>query len=242
VSLRTRVIQKLISINENLVFYPRLRKFYARVLPPEVTVVDVGSNKGQSIDFFLGIRNTARIYGFEPNRKLFEKLQSKYHANPRIVLQNKGVSAIDGELLFHENILDETSTFEAVNTDSKYLEKKARILGVEKSGLITGSYKVPVTTLSSFLAATPDLRVDVLKIDVEGHEYQALKGLFSPGLDLRRISYIQLESHNDDMYLTQAPQEIDSLLKENGFSECARFRHGFGDFYEIIYRNNRNFS
>jgi hypothetical protein len=47
-----------------------------------------------------------------------------------IKIHNLGVSNINGELTFHENILDETSTFEELNFASKYLEKKAKILGV----------------------------------------------------------------------------------------------------------------
>ena len=78
---------------------------------------------------------------------------------------------------------------------------------------------------------------DVLKIDVEGHELQVLEGLFSNGIQFK-IRLIQLESHNDDMYLSNSKHgDIDQLLNKNGYFEIAKIKHGFGDFAEIIYEN-----
>ncbi len=71
-ALRTRLIQMLIDLNERIIFYPSLKKFYRnKISNKPIIVLDVGSNKGQSIDFFLSINSTAQIIGFEPNLKLF---------------------------------------------------------------------------------------------------------------------------------------------------------------------------
>ena len=43
-----------------------------------------------------------------------------------------GCSDREGDLLFHENILDESSTFENINFNSKWLSRKAKILGKKK--------------------------------------------------------------------------------------------------------------
>lgn len=238
---RTYTIQQLIHINERLVFYPRLKKFYISVLKDKpITVIDVGSNKGQSIDFFRKIDRKAVIYGFEPNEKLYQKLIKKYSPNPSVTIINKGISDTEGSLLFHENILDETSTFENLNYNSAYLKKKAKILGVTVEKIITKSYEVDVTTLSKFIELNPNKIFDVLKIDVEGHELQALKGLFTQTGGASQpvpIKFIQIESHNDDMYLTNNKHEIENLLSTNNFLPVAKIKHGFGDFHEIIYEN-----
>ena len=234
--LRTKIIQSLIHINEAVFFYPKLKKFYKENLKnASVSILDVGANKGQSIDFFLGINPNAKITAFEPNKKLFQFLQEKYQSNANINLNNLGVSNTNGELEFNENILDETSTFESLNLDSKYLEKKAKVLGVTKESIIVDKYKVAVVTLSEFLKSNDNSSFDVLKIDVEGHELQVLEGLFSNGNQIK-IRLIQLESHNDDMYLSNSKHgDIDQLLNKNGYFEIAKIKHGFGDFAEIIY-------
>ena len=237
--LRTKIIQSLIHINEAIFFYPKLKKFYKDNLKnASVSILDVGANKGQSIDFFLGINPKAKITAFEPNKKLFHFLEEKYQSNANINLNNIGVSNTNGELEFNENILDETSTFESLNLESKYLEKKAKVLGVTKESIIVDKYKVAVITLSEFFKSNENSLFDVLKIDVEGHELQVLEGLFSDGNQIK-IRLIQLESHNDDMYLSNSKHgDIDQLLNKNGYFEIAKIKHGFGDFAEIIYEYN----
>ena len=42
--------------------------------------------------------------------------------------------------------------------------------------------------------------IDLIKIDVEGHEINVLRGLFNKKSS--RIKYIQL-SHNDDLYVSK---------------------------------------
>jgi len=238
-SIRARIIQIVIDINEKIIFYPQLRKFYLSHLKKDsISVIDVGTNKGQSIDFFRKINSRARLFGFEPNKKLFSQLKIKYGNNTSVVLFNLGVSSKKGKLVFHENILDETSTFEELNFDSEYLKRKAKILGVDGRGLIVDSYEVEVTTLQDFLSSQKGTFFDVLKIDVEGHELEALKGLFTVPGQKYPIRFIQLESHNDDMYVNnKQEEEIKTLLDKNGYAPVAKFKHGFGDFYEIIYEN-----
>lgn len=238
--LRTKIIQRIIDINESLIFYPKLKKFYSTALQGRpVNIIDVGSNKGQSIDFFRKIDNGARVFGFEPNKKLYTGLIEKYKGNAAIQVFNKGISGSEGRLVFQENIMDETSTFEALNFESEYLKKKASVLGVSAQDIISARYEVDVTTLSLFLQQHPGLFFDVLKIDVEGHELQALQGLFQNGTGAKwPVRFIQIESHNDDMYLNSGNHgEIAALLEANGFAEAAKIKHGFGDFYEIVYEN-----
>ncbi|OYU85521.1 MAG: hypothetical protein CFE24_01050 [Flavobacterium sp. BFFFF2] len=240
-NLRTQIIQKLVHINEAIFFYPKLKKFYqAHLNHPKVCVLDVGANKGQSIDFFLKVNANAEFDAFEPNKKLFSHLTLKYKASNNIRLHNFGVSNLKGELVFHENILDETSTFEELNLNSKYLEKKAKVLGVAKENIIVDSYKVDVIKLADFLKEHPNKVYDVLKIDVEGHELPCLQGLFAAEDAILPIRFIQLESHNDDMYLSNNQhQDIETILNKNGFEKVAEIKHGFGDFAEIIFENKR---
>ena len=88
-SNRSRLVQKLIHINEAIFFYPKLKKFYKTHLNQNrINIIDVGANKGQSIDFFLKINKNATINSFEPNKKLFHLLQNKYKTNTKQI-QNK---------------------------------------------------------------------------------------------------------------------------------------------------------
>ena len=239
-SIRIKAIQKLIHINEALFFYPSLKKFYKKELPNnELHILDVGANKGQSIDFFLNLNKKSNIESFVPNKKMFAYLLKKYKSNPNIKLYDFGVSHKEGELLFHENILDETSTFENLNFKSEYLLKKAKALNTSIENIIVKSYMVKTIRLIDFLKSNPATYYDILKIDVEGHELSCLKGLFVDNANVP-IGLIQLESHNDDMYINNNQhQEIEKLMLKNGFIQIAKIKHRFGDFNELIFKNER---
>jgi FkbM family methyltransferase len=234
-----KVLKKLIDINESLFFERRLRSFYKRI-PTINTVIDVGANKGQSIDFFLKINPECKIFSFEPNPNLFKLITNKYKTNPNIRIFNFGVSEYSGEKIFFENIFDYTSSFEELNMNSVYLQKKSKILGVKKDALIKRSYHVKTISLKEFIETHKISKIDVLKIDTEGHEYSCLLGLFKTP-PITNIRYIQLEHHEDDMYKNKNDfSQMNLLLTSNKFFLDKKIKHGFGNFYELIYRSNLN--
>jgi FkbM family methyltransferase len=237
-ALRVKAIQWLVDINEKIIFYPKLKAFYKKALNEnDIVVFDVGVNKGQTIDFFNSLNRKATVYGFEPNPTLFTKLTSKYNSNKNVMLHNIGISNTSGQLKFYENIMDETSSLEKLNYNSEYLIRKARILGVDPKNLISKEYFIEVDTLSDFFNKNNISKIDVLKIDTEGHELKCLEGLFN-GQSKCKVSYIQLEQHYDDMYLDgNRNNEIVELLSKNKYAEAARIKHGFGNFHEIVFKN-----
>ena len=88
--MRIKLINKLINVNENLIFYPRLRKFYLEFLKTNrPLIIDVGCNHGQSIEFFLKINHRSKIIGFEPNKRIYSELLHHYLKNIFFPIQNK---------------------------------------------------------------------------------------------------------------------------------------------------------
>ncbi|HEX5001812.1 MAG TPA: FkbM family methyltransferase [Bacteroidia bacterium] len=238
--LRVSLIKKLVDLNERMFFERKLLRFYRQELSACNVVIDVGANKGQSIDFFLKLNPKCHIYALEPNPDLFRKLTAKYSGKENIHLFNLGISNRSGDKLFFENIFDYTSTFEDLNPDSEYLRKKARVLGVKPENIITRQYPVTVLTLTDFiLTHVTDTHIDILKIDTEGHEYYCLEGLFNeikkPGID-----YIQIENHNDDMYKDRVSYEvIKKLMHINNYNEFEIVPHALGDFDEVVYKHTK---
>ena len=65
--------------------------------------------------------------------------------------------------------------------------------------MIVDTYEIPVIRLADFLNTNyTNKKIDLVKIDVEGHKYDVLQGLFP----LKNyVNYIQSEEHGDDLYL-----------------------------------------
>jgi len=112
------------------------------------------------------------------------------------------------------------------------VKKKSKILGIKSKNLIDKKYYVNVIALSEFLK--PKQTIDLIKIDVEGHEYMVLKGLFKKYID---IKFIQFEVHNDNMYKNSVAYiKIVELLNDNGFFELKTIKHSFGDINDVIFK------
>lgn len=233
---RIFIIRWTIAQFEIYLFERKVSSLYKRIFERRaLTIIDVGANRGQTIDFFLKLNDKSRLYSFEPNPKLFEELEFKYSNNENIKLIPKGISNKTETKTFFENILDESSTFEELNMNSDYLKMKSSILGVKPKDIVKESYPVKVTTLNDFIAKNEIEEIDVLKIDTEGHEFECLEGLFKLE-NFYELKIIQFEMHFDDMYLkNRSYEQMNNLLNKNGFFELKKIKHGFGDFYDYFY-------
>ncbi|HMQ08945.1 MAG TPA: FkbM family methyltransferase [Saprospiraceae bacterium] len=239
--IRIQLVQFLIELNERVFFVQKQKRVYRKLFAGKMNcVIDVGANKGQSIDIFTSVNPECKIYAMEPNPELYQFLRKKYAKQQNIKIFNKGISNISGQKIFYENIFNGSSTLEELNNDSKYLEKKASIFGVPKEEIHFDIYPVQVETLSEFIKSHKIKDIDLIKIDTEGHEYHCLGGLFNNENNVN-INYIQIEYHDHDMYINRVPfTSIVELLYQNHFVEYARIKHGFGEFYDIIFKNNYN--
>ena len=233
------LVMKLVMLNERIIFDKRLIKFYKSNLQNKINVViDVGANTGQSIDFFLKLNPNCKIISFEPIPSLYQNLKRKYSDKPNIHLFQLGISDVAGQKTFYENIFQCTSTFEELDLTSEYLKTKSKVLGVKPDEIVKKSYPLEVTTLSDLINNQLTEKIDILKIDTEGHEYACLTGLFKSKLNCE-IEYIQLEMHGDDMYLNRkSPDEIYGILNKNGYEIETVIKHGFGNFVDLVFRKN----
>ena len=87
-----------------------------------ISIIDVGSHKGEYILSILKNFNIDKIYGFEPNDEIFTKLIKNFSSD-KIRLYNYGVSDEKGEVFLNKNIESSSSSINDLNTNSKYYKK-----------------------------------------------------------------------------------------------------------------------
>jgi FkbM family methyltransferase len=129
---------------------------------PGDTFIDVGANMGYyTIKIGARVGAEGRVYSFEPNPHMFGFLSDNVMLNafePRTQLFKAAAGAEAGEAWFSFQRREPGGG--AVHVEQ---------LGVEEE------IRVPVVALDDAIPA--DQRVDLIKIDVEGFEPQALKGM-----------------------------------------------------------------
>ena len=72
-----------------------------------------------------------------------------------------------------------SSTFNSINKESDYYKKKNKIITFlsNKKNLIENKQKISVVNLSKIIQENKIDKIDVLKIDTEGFEYNILRGI-----------------------------------------------------------------
>lgn len=235
---RIRLISLAVWLSEYTFFYPRLRRSLA-ALPrpkPQSVILDVGGNRGQSVKFFRRIFKDIKIYSFEPSPRIFKFLASLNVTNFQAF--NLGVSSRNGVGVFYESLLDEASTFDLPNTDSEWHKTKSRILGVAKEEMYS-EIAVPIKTIDTVVVENQIQKIFLLKIDVEGHEFEVLSGA-NGAFSQNMVENIQIERHLNDLRVNNEV-EIHNFLGGYGFSKIGSIKHSIGNFYEDIYTlNNSN--
>lgn len=182
------------------VFDPAVSETLYRLIDPGETFVDVGANIGYITSLGAARAGAAgRVVAFEPHPTVHELLAS----NVASWSVRPGVAPVE---LHSVALTDETGTGElSIGID----ENMGLAALFEGEGDALGGTTVPVE-LERLDNLFPEGTIDVLKIDVEGHEPGVLRGA-SELLASRRVRDIVFEDH--DPY----PDEATALVEDAGY-------------------------
>ena len=96
---------------------------------------------------------------------------------------------------------------------------------------------VKLITLDNYLKKIDIDKIDLLKIDTEGHEYYVLKG---SQMNLFKVRYVYFEHHYDDMLEKKYKfSEIHNFLTNNNFKKVFKSKMFFRKTFEYIYENSK---
>jgi FkbM family methyltransferase len=183
-------------------------RVFRTFLTQRSVVLDIGAHFGLYTALTGSIvKKHGRLYAFEGNPRIFESLQrtmlaNDLYFNPNIIAANVLVSSESGEGRLHYS----------ANLPSGGTMSEVQLLGGRQHAV-----EVKMTTIDDFLPS--DLAVDLVKIDVEGHEPLVLRGMeqtISRSPNIRIIA----EFADNLLATTVSPADFVDYIRGLGFAIC----------------------
>lgn len=202
---------KLVRNNE---IYDDIKNYFK--LKKELIILDVGAYRGNSIFSFKENFSNPYVYSFEPSKKNFNILRENCKRFSNYEIFNLGVSDINGIKKFNNNSWSETSSFIDLNDkgSKNYFDNRFKYLG---KNITESTSNIETITIDLFLEKQNLDKVNILKIDTQGHEKNVLKGA-QKSLKKNKIESIMIEIILDDYYKNQIHiLDIEEYIINEGF-------------------------
>lgn len=138
-------------------------------IPKDAVIIDVGANMGTMSLQFAKIATEGKVYSFEPTHYSIARLKRNLELNPDLA------SRIEVIQSFVSSSITQNADIKAFASWKVSGEKTEGMhplhMGVAKSTEGVGS-----TTLDEFAKSRNLAKIDYIKIDTDGHEYEVLEG------------------------------------------------------------------
>lgn len=174
-------------------------------------IFDVGANVGEFSLSLIEAFPGAEIWAFEPNPNTYSVLLRRLDGcGVRCV--NLGLGSRTGKLTLHTYSHDAVSGHASLYRDVFKFYEGYGIKGADK----LESFECDIGTIDAFVEQNGIRQVDFMKIDVEGHELEVLKGALE-SLRTDKISAIQFEFTDCNVTSRVYLKDFYDLLNGFGF-------------------------
>jgi FkbM family methyltransferase len=204
-SLIYKIIKKFgYNIIKNQISFDNI---YKKNFNSNIIIFDVGANTGQSIRRFSSIFPKSIIHSFEPIKVCYEKICLNYPSS----------NFIKNNFALSDKIQNKKFFFNKFSPSSSFLQLKKKYSKLEK-GFKQNNFITKTMTLDAYVNFHKIKKIDILKIDTQGHELMVLKG----GKNVLKnftVNFIEIELIFADLYKNKTPYlyELDFFLNKNNF-------------------------
>ena len=202
-------------------------------------LMDVGAHQGESIELFSRNFTIKKIISFEASPINFKLLRNKIgtsnqnYNNTLLVIENIALGAENKTTEFKQFNESSSSTIKKINEESKYYKRKFRLINFFNKKKVYQKLQIKVIKLKDYIVQQNIGKIDFLKIDTEGYEYEILLGLEDK---IEFVNTIMFEHHYDNMIKKGYTfSDINKLLVKNNFKKIYKSRMPFRKTFEYIY-------
>jgi FkbM family methyltransferase len=206
------IVHRIAGFLNRKVLKPQFKRSPFNYVPDNVDarwILDVGANVGDVAEAALLSYPNAKVICFEPVSDTFQMLQSRLQPHP-------------GRAYFYKSALSDRAGTEEINITSFHgansLEPQAKLhQDLNPHVRELRKEKIDLVRLDDVAGSFPVDKIDILKIDVEGHEVPVLKGgrnFIANNVD---VVIIEISLMRDASFENQALFEIFDFMHSTGF-------------------------
>jgi FkbM family methyltransferase len=201
-------------------------------------LIDIGAHKGESIELFSKNFIIKKIISFEASpikfKYLKKKINKKKYNNTEIVLENTALGAENKIIEFNQFNESSSSTIKEIDKESKYYKRKFKLINFLNNKETYQKIKIKISKLKDYIKKNNIKKIDFMKIDTEGYEFEILLGLENK---IKLVDIIMFEHHYDNMIKKGYTfEDINKLLIKNNFNKIYKSRMPFRKTFEYIYK------
>jgi FkbM family methyltransferase len=198
----------------------------------QIVIFDVGANIGNySKELSILFKNKAKIFSFEPSNETFKLFTKTTEEYKNIIAHNFGFSDKENNQLLYTNS-------KGSGLASVY-QRKLDHFGIN----MDKTEEIKLNTIDNYCAENKIEQIHFLKLDIEGHELNALNGA-KKMIANKKIEFIQFEFggcnidsktyFQDFFYLLKDNYNIYRVLKDNIY-ELPAYKETYEIFITINY-------
>ncbi len=175
----------------------KLKPLFERFIPKNGYVIDVGGHAGQFSKLFSEIAPQGRIFTFEPASyaRIILRIALIWNRKRNVVVIPAGLAARSGCEMLHIPMKRKSSMGFGLSH-----------MGNDKSGCNMINEPIALLSLDDFILKAKILRVDFIKVDIEGWELQMLEGAKDTLTKFKPTIMIEL----DETHLHRAGNDLAS--------------------------------
>lgn len=181
------------------------------LLKKNLIIFDVGAHYGETAFEYSARFNESKIYSFEPFIESFNILNDNVREKSCIHTFNIALGETIGTKKLNCN------SFSATNSILETHEQGGAIWGDNLLETIDTT-EINITTIDDFVDNQQISGIDILKIDVQGYEFNVIEGakelIFKNGIKVIYLEIMILPTYKNQKYL----EELLSLLRSYNFS------------------------
>lgn len=190
---RSRGIRMPFDLVRNEIYDRQAAEVIGRVLRDDSSAIDIGCHKGQFLTLFLRHAPNGRHFAFEPIPHLARALQAEF---PSVAVHNHALGDTQGEARFY--VVPDAPALSGLHARTFIAPDKPR-----------QEITVPVERLDAMIPR--DVKIDLIKIDVEGAEGLVIDGAIET---IRR--------------------NRPCIILEHGSASSGAFGYSSGDVYDLL--------